>query len=88
MEEKTRFGDFEIDLVIGKDHKKAILTANDRATGKTKIALLNSKSSEEVKEKTVEILGEWKIFLHTITSTSRRNIKRTKRKLLLSKTIS
>lgn len=68
VDEKTRFGDLEIDLVIGKDHKKAILTANDRATGKTKIALLNSKSSEEVKKKTVEILGEWKIFLHTITS--------------------
>jgi IS30 family transposase len=68
VDEKTRFGDLEIDLVIGKDHKKAILTANDRATGKTKIALLNSKSSEEVKEKTVEILGEWKRFLYTITS--------------------
>lgn len=68
VDEKTRFGDLEIDLVIGRDHKKAILTANDRATGKTKIALLNSKSSEEVKEKTLEILGEWKRFLHTITS--------------------
>lgn len=68
VEEKTRFGDLEIDLVIGKNHKKAILTANDRATGKTKIALLNSKSCEEVKQKTVQILTEWKPYLHTITS--------------------
>ncbi|MGY0426609.1 MAG: IS30 family transposase [Polaribacter sp.] len=52
VEEKTRFGDLEIDLVIGKNHKKAILAANDRATtGKTKITLLNSKSCQEVKEK-------------------------------------
>ena len=68
VEEKNRFGDFEIDLVIGANHKKAILTANDRATGKTKIALLNSKSASEVKEKTVEILEEWKCLMFTITS--------------------
>lgn len=68
VEEKIRFGDFEIDLVIGKNHKKAILTANDRATGFTKIALLESKSAEEVKEKTIEILKNWKPFLETITS--------------------
>lgn len=68
VEEKTRIGDLEIDLVIGKDHKKAILTVNDRASGKAKIALLNSKSAEEVKQKTVEILTEWRPFLETITS--------------------
>lgn len=68
VDDKERFGDFEIDLVIGKNHEKAILTANDRATGLTKIALLNSKSSEKVKEKTIEILAEFKVFLKTITS--------------------
>lgn len=68
VEKKARFGDLEIDLVIGKNHKKAILTANDRATGKAKIALLESKSSEEVKAKTLQILEQWKPMLHTITS--------------------
>lgn len=33
VEDKQRFGDLEIDLVIGKDHKGALLTINDRATG-------------------------------------------------------
>ena len=33
VEEKQRFADLEIDLVIGKDHKGALLTINDRATG-------------------------------------------------------
>lgn len=68
VEEKNRIGDLEIDLVIGKNHKKAILTVNDRATSKAKIALLESKSAYEVKQKTVEILKEWKPFLKTITS--------------------
>jgi len=65
VEEKTRFGDLEIDLVIGKNHKKAILTANDRATGKVRIALLESKSAEKVKEKAIKILQEWKPMLFT-----------------------
>jgi transposase, IS30 family len=33
VEEKQRFGDLEIDLVIRKDHKGALLTINYRATG-------------------------------------------------------
>lgn len=68
VDKKERIGDLEIDLVIGKNHKKAILTVNDRATGKAKIALLESKTSEEVKERAIEILKEWKPFLKTITS--------------------
>lgn len=68
VEEKKRIGDVEIDLVIGKNHKKAILTANDRVTGMAKIALLNSKTAEETKEKVIETLKEWKPLLKTITS--------------------
>ena len=33
VEKKSRLGDLEIDLVIGKDHKGALLTINDRASG-------------------------------------------------------
>ena len=29
---EKRFGDLEIDTIIGKNHKGAILTINDRAT--------------------------------------------------------
>lgn len=68
VDEKIRMGDVEIDLIIGKNHKKAILTANDRVTGKARIALLSSKSAEQTKEKVVEILYDWKPFLRTITS--------------------
>ena len=33
VDKKLRIGDLEIDLVIGSDHKGALLTINDRATG-------------------------------------------------------
>tara|TARA_R110002049_G_scaffold181457_2_gene348891 strand:+ start:2529 stop:3110 length:582 start_codon:yes stop_codon:yes gene_type:complete len=32
VDQKQHFGDLEIDLVIGKNHKGALLTINDRAT--------------------------------------------------------
>ena len=40
VDKKDRIGDLEIDLVIGKDHKGALLTINDRATGILKMAHL------------------------------------------------
>ena len=61
-------GDLEIDTIIGKDHKGAILTINDRVSGMIKIAKLNGKDAVELAKKTIEILGDWKCFLQTITS--------------------
>jgi len=68
VEEKQRFGDLEIDLVIGKDHKGALLTINDRATGMLQMKKIESKDAEIVKEATIELLKNWKPFLKTITS--------------------
>ena len=68
VEEKQRFGDLEIDLVIGKDHKGALLTINDRATGMLQMKKIESKDAEIVKNATIELLQSWKPFLQTITS--------------------
>lgn len=68
VDKKLRIGDLEMDLVIGKNHKKAILTINDRATGKVKISLLNSKSADEIREKTLAALKDWRPWLKTITT--------------------
>lgn len=68
VEKKERFGDLEIDLVIGKNHKGALLTINDRATGLLKMAYIKSKESKEVAQKTIQLLEPWIPFIHTITS--------------------
>ena len=68
VEEKQRFGDLEIDLVIGKDHKGALLTINDRATGMLQMKKIDSKDAEIVKNATIELLKNWEPFLKTITS--------------------
>ena len=68
VDKKERIGDLEIDLVVGKDHKGALLTIYDRATGILKMAHLKSKSAKEVELKTIQLLEPDMPFIHTITS--------------------
>jgi IS30 family transposase len=68
VERKERFGDLEIDLVIGANHKGALLTINDRATGMLKMRYVESKEAKVIERNTIEILDEWMPFIHTITS--------------------
>jgi IS30 family transposase len=68
VEEKSRFGDLEIDTVIGKNHQGAIVTINDRATGMLKMKKIQKKEAALVKEAALELLQEWKPLIHTITS--------------------
>ena len=68
VSEKQRLGDLEIDLVMGKDHKGALLTINDRVSGMLLMKKIESKDSEIVKNATIELLKNWKPFLKTITS--------------------
>jgi IS30 family transposase len=63
-----RFGDLEIDLVIGKNHKQALLTINDRATGMLFMGKVSYKMAIEIEKKAVELLEDWKPLIHTITS--------------------
>ncbi|MET4084294.1 IS30 family transposase [Pedobacter sp. UYP30] len=68
VEAKSRLGDLEIDLVIGKDHKGALLTINDRATGMLFMDKIENKEAGSVGAKAVELLQDWKPLLKTITS--------------------
>lgn len=63
-----RVGDLEIDLVIGKNHIQALLTINDRASGLLFMTKVENKTALEIEKKTVELLEDWKPFIHTITS--------------------
>ena len=68
VEQKQRFGDLEIDTLIGQNHKGAIVTINDRATGILRMKKVKGKDAESVKNATIEILQEWKPYIFTITS--------------------
>jgi IS30 family transposase len=49
------FGHFEVDTIIGKDHKGVTITLNERASGMLWIRKVESKDAEIVKEKLAEI---------------------------------
>ena len=68
MDEKVRFGDLEIDTVIGKNHKGALLTINDRVSGVVWIRLLSGKEAGPLTEAAVKALMPIKSLIHTITA--------------------
>jgi len=68
VEQRKRFGDLEVDLIIGKNHNQAILTVNDRASGMLKMKKVESKESEVVTNAIIEILNDWIPYIHTITA--------------------
>lgn len=68
VEKRNRFGDLEGDLVIGKNHKQAIVTLNDRSAGMLKMRKINSKEASEVEKALTEMISEWSPFdLRTLT---------------------
>ena len=68
VDAKERFGDLEIDTVIGKNHQGALLTINDRVSGLVWIRLLEGKEAEPLTKSAIEALMPIKNRLHTITA--------------------
>ena len=63
-----RIGDFEVDLVIGANHKGALLTINELTTGYAKVRILKSKNADEVSKMIVKVLKPYAKFCKTITA--------------------
>lgn len=68
VDRKVRFGDLEVDTIIGKKHRGAIVTINDRMTGMLKMKKVSGKQAAPVAEAIIHLLEEWKPLTHTITS--------------------
>lgn len=68
VDAKQILGDLEIDLVIGKNHKGALLTINDRSAGMLFMGKVENKVASTIEAKTIELLSDWKPVLKTITS--------------------
>jgi len=68
VEKRERFGDLEVDLIIGKNHEQAILTINDRASGMLKMTKVESKQASIVTAAIIKLLGDWTPYICTITA--------------------
>ena len=63
-----RFGDWEMDLVIGKGQKSAVLTVIERSTNMFMQSKVSSKKPDEVAATVYRLLLPYKKHVHTITT--------------------
>lgn len=68
VSEKTRFGDWEIDTIIGKAQQKAIVTLVERVSQKTLIGQVGTKKADFVSGQIIRLLDEIKPYVFTITA--------------------
>jgi IS30 family transposase len=68
VEGKSRIGDWEIDLVIGKGHSGALVTIVERKTSFTVSMRVDDKSARSVTAATIELLSPFKAAVFTITA--------------------
>lgn len=66
VDKKIRIGDWEGDLVIGKNHKKALVTLVDRKSKKVKIAKVESKNAVVVRTAICNLLKNETVFTTTL----------------------
>lgn len=72
VESRERFGDWEIDTVLGKQGTGAVVTILERKTRFYLTKKVPSKSAKDVTKTTIEMLLPYKQFVHTITADNGR----------------
>jgi len=66
---KERFGDFEIDLIVGKDNKGAMVTIVERQSAMVMIRKLeNGKNTDSLADTVIDMLLPYKKVVKSITS--------------------
>ena len=68
INKKERFGDWEIDTIIGNNHKGAIVTVVERKSNFILMKKLESKNAKDLAKQTVRMLAPYKELVHSITS--------------------
>jgi len=67
INEKQRIGDWEIDTIIGKNHKQAIVSIVERVSKKTILKKVKAKTAELVSSSVIQCLNSLKDRVLTIT---------------------
>lgn len=68
VDNKERFGDWEVDTIIGKNHKQAIVSVTERKSYLTLIRKVDTRTAENVTEAVIDMLKPIAGIVHTITS--------------------
>lgn len=65
--QRTRYGDLEVDLMMGSNHKPSLIAITDRSTIHTRLIKVDTKDSKVVANKIIERLKGVKDKIHTLT---------------------
>ena len=68
VDDRLRFGDWEIDTIIGKNHKGAIVVIVERKSGFFLMKKLKGKDAAELAKAVIRLLAPFKSKVFTITS--------------------
>ena len=67
VEQRTRFGDWEVDMILGKDQQGVVVTLTERKSRFTLLRRVSSKQSDLVAQAVIALL-KWVVHLASITA--------------------
>ena len=73
---RERLGDWELDTIIGKGHKQAIVSLTARTSRLSLISKVRTKGADEVEEAVLGLLEPLTEHLHTLTSDNGKEFAR------------
>ena len=68
VDQKTRFGDWELDTVIGSNHKGVLITLTERTTNLLLMRRIDDKSAHKAQAAIIDLLSKSGLPVHTLTS--------------------
>ena len=68
VDNKDRYGDWEVDTIIGCNHKSAIVTLTERKSQFELMAKTDRTKAKSVKKQIINLLAPFKMMVKTITS--------------------
>ena len=72
VDDRTRFGDWELDTVIGANHKQALVTIVERKSRLTLIAKVMRKTADNVTDAIIRLLKPVSDYVYTLTADNGR----------------
>lgn len=67
VDKRIRPGDIEVDLMVGKNHRGAVLVMTDRATLHTQLHKLTNKNSQQITRNIIKQLSHLQYPVYTLT---------------------
>jgi len=68
VDTRRRIGDWEVDTMIGKRHKQAVVTLLERKSRLVLLRKVEQRTAEAVEEAIIHLLKPWMNVVHTITA--------------------